>query len=133
MADTLGKAYGKEPARLNFEEINHFISTNAAGQINTAFHVSEILERMLKERQFLHAECCRWLGSESISSKLSFKYDEFNKDFKSYLPSSSKKFVFLVLLKSRSQNVFGAVSKNMGEDSMAMAFNLSEMKIMNKN
>lgn len=88
---------------------------------------------MPKEREFLHSQCCEFFKCRDISSKLSFKYDDYSKNFANYIPNATRKFAFLVLFKAKkSQAVFGLISTSIGRDSTSMAFNLNTMKVMKK-
>ena len=87
---------------------------------------------MPKERSFLLEECCKFFGANGLVTKLSYKYDEFCKNFGHYLPTLQNKFLFAVILKTKKNVVFGVIASSVGRDSRAFAFNLSTMKIMHK-
>jgi len=87
---------------------------------------------MPRERSFLLDECCKFFGVNGLSTKLSFKYDEFCKNFANYLPTLQNKFLFAVVMKTKKNVVFGVVSYHIGRESKAFAFNLSSMKVMHK-
>ena len=77
-------------------------------------------------------ECRKFFGVNYISTKLSFKYDEWFKNFSEYLPTPPKEFLFAVIMKTKKDVVFGVISDSVGKESKALAFNLKTRKIMKK-